>query len=86
MDLPEYIHLISDVFNIQRNTLDDILQEFKRRTGSTQDTLPPGPDKGIDIMLEAIVKLTTRNGGKRSRAKTKKRKTVTKIETKLKRK
>jgi hypothetical protein len=37
-------------------------------------------------MLEAIVKLTTSNGGKRQRAKTKKQRTLKKIETNLKRK
>jgi hypothetical protein len=87
VDLPEYINLISDVFDIQQSkSLDDILQEFKGRTGPTQDTLPPGPDKGIDIMLQAIVKLTTSSGGKRLKAKTKKHKTLKKIETKPKRK
>ncbi len=86
VDLPEYIYLISDVFDIQQSkSLDHILQEFKGRTGPTQDTLPPAPDKGIDIMLDAIVKVTT-TGGKRQRTKTKKRKTVKKFETKSKHK
>ena len=84
VDLPEYVHLISDVFDIQESkSLDDILQEFKGRTGTTQDSSAPGPDRGIDIMLEAIVKLST-TGGKRLRAKIKKHKTLKKFETKPK--
>ena len=87
VDLLEYVHLISDVFDIQQSkSLDDILQEFKKRSGPTHDNLPPGPDRGIDMMLEAIVKLTTSSGGKRLRAKTKKQRTLKKIETKSKRK
>ena len=86
VDLEDYVHLISKVFDIQQSkSLDDILQEFKGRKGPTQDNLPPGPDKGIDIMLEAIVKLTA-TGGKRQRARTKKQRTLKKIETKSKRK
>lgn len=86
VDLEDYVHLISKVFDIQQSkSLDDILQEFKGRNGPTQDNLPPGPDKGIDIMLEAIVKLTA-TGGKRQRARTKKQRTLKKIETKSKRK
>ena len=86
VDLEDYVHLISKVFDIQQSkSLDDILQEFKGIKGPTQDNLPPGPDKGIDIMLEAIVKLTA-TGGKRQRARTKKQRTLKKIETKSKRK
>jgi hypothetical protein len=85
VDLEEYIQLVSDVFDIQGNTLDDILKAFKERIDSTQDNLPPSPDKGIDMILEAILKLTT-TGGKRPRAKTKKQRTLKKIETKSKQK
>ncbi len=79
VDLDEYIRVISDTFNIYNSkTIDDILQEFKKRTGPTEDILPPGPDKGIDMMLKAILKVKAGvTGGsirKRQKSKTKKRK------------
>lgn len=65
VDLNEYIRLISDEFSIKHvNSLDTIIEEFKKRTGPTDDILPPGPDSGIDMMLKAIVKVSNVTGTK----------------------
>jgi hypothetical protein len=75
VDMEEYNKVIADVFSIDSyNSLDTILNFFKERTGQTNNGVPPPPDRGIEIMLEAISKLNSHSGGKRQRAKTKKRK------------
>lgn len=58
VDLNEYSMIIEDEFSIKpSNSLDTILEVFKERTGPTQEGLPPLPDKGIDMMLQAIIKI-----------------------------
>lgn len=69
-----FYNVLSNIFKIKTDrTINGLLESFKEKTGRTDDTLPPEPDIGIDIMMEAINKISI-IGGKRQRAKTKKRK------------
>jgi hypothetical protein len=84
VDIPKFSDFVLNIFmnaeiNINKSSTDllnHIIEVFKRKTRNTvnEDMLPPLPDRGIEMMMEAM-RRDNQNGGKRKTTKnsTKKR-------------
>lgn len=61
-----FVDTTEDYSKIRHETIDEIIDIFRGKTRGTSEGNPPGPDSGIEMMMEAIKRVGA-TGGKRRR-------------------